>query len=348
MLCLAVIGVGPGSVYAQDLNRKEGTFVIRNFRFQTGEMLPELRIHYATLGTLKRDAAGHCTNAVLVMHGTGGVSFIGPEFVRELYAEGQPLDAGRYYVIVPEMIGFGGSSKPSDGLRARFPRYGYNDMVETEYRLVTEALGVDHLRLILGTSMGGMHTWLWGEKYPGMMDALMPIACQPMQISGRNFLWRHVITEAIRNDPDWHGGDYEKQPTRWLSVLPLQTMMLETPVRLQAAGPTRDKAKELFDRIVDTGRKTRDANDSLYQFDSSWDYDPEPNLGKIEAKLWAVNFADDPVNPVELNVMDRLMAKVPNGRLITMPASSQSFGHSNVYHPETWRDYVAEFLKSLP
>ena len=350
MVCLAVIGVLPGSVGAQDLNRKDGNFVVRDFRFQSGEVLPELRLHYMTLGTPRRDAAGHVTNAVVILHGStvSGAMFLGADFVGQLFAEGQPLDAGRYYLIVPDSIGHGGSTKPSNGLRARFPHYGYNDMVEAQHRLVREGLGVDHLQLVLGVSMGGMHTWLWGEKYPDMMDALMPITSQPVQIAGRNFLWRRVIIEAIRNDPEWNGGDYEKQPSRWVSVLPLFNIMLMTPVRLQAAGPTRDKANELFDRLVANGRKTFDANDFLYAFESTWDYDPEPNLGKIKAKLLALNFADDMINSVEIDVMDRAVAKIPNGRTITMPASNQSFGHLNQIHPEIWKHYLVELLKSSP
>lgn len=350
VLSVAAIAILTGSVGAQDLNRKEGNFVIRDFRFQSGELLPELRLHYVTLGTPRRDAAGHTTNAVLLLHGTtaSGGMFLGAGFTGQLFTEGQPLDAERYYLIMPDSIGHGGSTKPSNGLRARFPHYGYNDMVEAQHRLVTEELGVDHLRLVLGTSMGGMHTWLWGEKYPDMMDALMPITSQPVQIAGRNFLWRRVIIEAIRNDPEWNGGNYEKQPSHWASVLPLFTMMLQSPVRLQEAGPTRDKANEFFDRIVDTGRKTYDATDFLYGFESSADYDPEPNLGKIKAKLVALNFADDMINSAEIDVMDRTVAKVPNGRTVTMPASKQSFGHLNQIHPEIWKHLVAELLKSLP
>ena len=350
MVCLAVIGVLPGSVGAQDLNRKEGNFVVRDFRFQNGEVLPELRLHYVTLGTPKRDAAGHITNAVLILHGStvSGAMFLGADFVGQLFAEGQLLDVGRYYLIIPDSIGHGGSAKPSDGLRTRFPRYGYNDMVEGQHRLVTEGLGVDHLRLVLGLSMGGMHTWLWGEKYPDMMDALMPITSHPVQIAGRNFLWRRIITEAIRNDPEWNGGNYEKQPSRWLSVLPLFNIMLLSPVQLHKAGPTRVKANELFDKMVDTGRKTIETNDLLYAFEASWDYDPEPNLANIKAKLLSLNFADDMIHAVELDVMGPAMAKIPNGRAITMPASNQSFGHMNQARPEIWKHHLAELLTSLP
>jgi len=350
VLCLVAISILPGSLEAQDLNRKGGNFVIRDFPFQSGEVLPELRLRYVTLGIPRRNTAGHITNAVLILHGTGssGAAFLAPNFADQLFAQGQPLDPGHYYLIIPDSIGHGGSTKPSDGLRVQFPHYGYNDMVEAQHRLVTEGLGVDHLRLVLGTSMGGMHTWLWGEKYPDMMDALMPITSQPVQIAGRNYLFRRVIIEAIRNDPDWNGGNYEKQPSRWVYVLPLFTIMLETPVRLHAAGPTRDKAKELFDKIADTGRKTREANDFLYAIESSWDYDPEPSLGKIKAKLLSLNFADDMINSVELDVMGPAMAKIPNGRAITMPANNQSFGHLNQIHPEIWKHYLAELLTSLP
>jgi homoserine O-acetyltransferase len=345
-----MIGILSGSVSAQDLNQREGDFIVHNFRFQSGEVLPELRLHYATLGTPKRDAAGHVTNAVLLLHGTTGrgAAFLGANFTGQLFGKGQPLDAGRYYLIMPDAIGHGRSSKPSDGLRARFPRYGYNDMVEAQYRLITEGIGVDHLRLVLGTSMGGMHTWIWGEKYPDMMDALMPIASQPVQIAGGNFLWRRVITEAIRNDPDWNDGNYQKPPSRWVSILPISYMMVSNPRWLHEAAPTRAKAAELFDKIVDNGRKSLDANDFLYAWESSGDYDPEPDLGKIKAKLLAVNFADDLINPVELGVMDRTIAKIPNARSITMAGTDQSFGHLNLSHPEIWKLHLVGLLMSLP
>jgi homoserine O-acetyltransferase len=215
LLLLVAINLFSPVVLAQDLNQKEGDFVVQNFRFQNGEILPKLSLHYVTLGTSIRDSAGHVKNAVLLLHGSGasGIGILN-NFGKELFAKGQPLDAEKFYLVIPDAIGHGASSKPSDGLRARFPRYGYNDMVEAQHRLLTEGLGADHLRLVTGFSMGGMHTWLWGEKYPDMMDALMPITSQPTQIVGHNFLWRRVMTEAIRNDPDWKGGDYEKQPLR--------------------------------------------------------------------------------------------------------------------------------------
>lgn len=349
VMCLALLLGLPCALGAQDLNRKEGDFILRDFRFQGGAVLPELRLHYQTLGTPRRDAAGRVTNAALLLHGTTvNGAFMLANLGGQLFAEGQPLDAKRYYLIIPDAIGHGGSAKPSDGLRGRFPRYGYGDMVEAQCRLVREGLGVEHLRLVLGLSMGGMQTWVWGEKFPDMMDALMPITSLPVQIAGGNYLWRRIITETIRNDPDWNGGEYEKQPTRWLSVLPLFNIMRLTPVQLQRAGPTREKAGELFDRIVDTGRKTLDTNDLLYAFEASWDYDPEPGLGRIKAKLLSLNFPDDMVNPAELDLVGPAVKKVPRGRAITMPASNPSFGHMNQAHPELWKHHLAELLASLP
>jgi homoserine O-acetyltransferase/O-succinyltransferase len=336
-------------VSAQDMNRKEGDFVVPNFRFQNGEILPELRIHYVTLGIPTRDAAGHVKNAVLLLHGTTvNRNYILSNFSNELFGKDQPLDAGKYYLVIPDAIGHGASSKPSDGLRARFPRYGYSDMVEAQHRLLIDELGVDHLRLVIGVSMGGMHTWLWGEKYPDMMDALMPITSQPTQIAGHNLLWRRVITEAIRNDPEWKGGAYEKQPSRWISVVPLLRMMVGTPARIYAIAPTNAKANELFDNIVDNGRKTYDANDFLYAFESSWDYDPEPGLGKIKAKILALNFSDDMINAVEIGVVERATANIPNARSITIAATDRSFGHLNQVHPEIWKSYLLTLLNSLP
>ena len=353
-LLLVLLSVGAVSGFysplgAQDLSRKEGTYIARDFRFQNGETLAELRLHYVTLGTPKRDAGGHVTNAVLLLHGTNGNgNAILANLGRQLFGEGQPLDSAKYYLIIPDAIGHGASSKPSDGMRAKFPRYGYNDIVEAQYRLVTEALGVDHLRLVLGLSMGGMHTWLWGEKYPDMMDALMPLVSQPTQIAGHNFLWRRVITELIRNDPDWNGGNYVKQPSHWILTFPLQQIMVNGRARLYAEAPTSAKSIDQFDRIVDNIRKTADANNTLYGFESSWDYDPEPNLGKIKAHLLAVNFADDMINAVELGVVERAIAKIPNARSVTIPAFEQSYGHFNSLHPEIWKVHLVELLKSLP
>ncbi len=347
VLVLAMIGAVCSHGYAQDTAQKEGNFVTHNFRFQNGDVLPELRQHYVTFGTPRRDAAGRVTNAVLLLHGTNGSGkVILDNLSSQLFGSGQPLDSAKYYLIIPDALGCGHSSKPSDGLRAKFPRYGYNDMVEAQRLLVTEGLGINHLRLVLGLSMGGMHTWLWGEKYPDMMDALMPIVSQPTQIAGHNYLWRRVITESIRNDPDWKGGDYIKQPTHWVLTLPFQQIMVNGRARLYVMAPTREKSIELFDRIV-SGARNLDTNDILYGFESSWDYDPGPSLGNIKARLLALNFADDMVNAAELGVVEEAIAKIPNARSVVMPATAQSYGHFNSIHPEVWKSYLIELLASL-
>jgi len=330
-------------------NQKEGDFIVHDFRFQNGDVLPELRLHYITLGMPQRNKAGRVTNAVLMLHGTPstGKSFLAPSLANELFGAGQLLDASRYYIILPDGIGRGGSSKPSDGLRARFPRYGYSDVVMAHQLLVTQGLGVDHLRLILGTSMGGMQTWMWGERYPEMMDALMPIASQPAEISGRNLLWRRLITEAIRTDPDWKGGDYMTPPKRWVTAVPIFTIMVDSAVHLQRQAPTRQDGNALYDKIVATALKNLDANDYLYWFESSWDYNPEPDLGQIKAKLVAVNFADDLTNASDLGVMEKLITKVSNGRFVLVPASSMTSGHVTFYQAVVWKPYLEELLRSL-
>lgn len=327
-------------------NRKEGDFVVHDFPFQNGETLPVVRLHYTTLGTPQRDSAGHVTNAVLLLHGTTSTSknFFAPSMSGELFGPGQVLDASRFYVIVPDGLGRGGSTKPSDGLRAHFPRYGYGDVVAAQQMLVAKGLGVDHLRLVLGTSMGGMHAWMWAERYPEMMDAVMPIACQPMAISGRNLLFRHVLTEAIRHDPDWNEGDYKLPPRLWLYSAPLWSFMLESPVQLQMQGPTRQAALALYDKMVENAAKTFDANDFLYWLESSWDYDPQPDLGKIKAPLLALNFADDAINPSDLVVVEKLVQTVPTARFVLIPESERTIGHRTLSLAAIWKPYLAELL----
>lgn len=329
---------------------REGDYVARHFRFQSGEVLPELRLHYTTLGTPQRDQAGHVTNAVLMLHGTTGTgrNFLAPSFASELFGAGQVLDASRHFIILPDGIGRGGSSKPSDGLHARFPRYGYGDVVAAQHLLVTEGLGVDHLRLVLGTSMGGMQTWMWGERYPDMMDALLPIASQPTQISGRNLLWRRIIVEAIRTDPDWKGGEYTVPPTRWTSAVPLFTLMVDSALRLQAQAPTRQDANDLYEKLVANALKTFDANDYLYWFESSWDYNPESDLGRIKARLLAVNFSDDLINASELGVMEKLITQVPHGHFVLVPASGRTMGHQTLAQAAVWKPYLEALLRPWP
>ncbi len=326
-------------------DQREGDFVARDFRFQSGDVLPEVRLHYTTLGRPARDPAGRVTNAVLLLHGTTGTgkSFLQPSLAGELFGPGQVLDASRWFVILPDGLGRGGSSKPSDGLHARFPRYGYLDVVAAQ-RLLVAHLGVDHLRAVLGTSMGGMQTWLWGERYPEMMDALMPIASQPIQISGRNLLWRRIVTEAIRADPDWNGGEYRTLPRRWQKVLPLFAIMTESAARLQAKAPTRAAAGKLYDELAEAGG--RDANDSVSGFESSWDSDPEPELGRIQARLVAVNFADDLINPADLGVMERVVPKVKNGSFVIVPVSDRTMGHMTLAQAAVWKPHLESLLRA--
>lgn len=325
----------------------EGDFVIKNFRFTSGETLPELRLHYRTFGTPQKDAQGIVRNAVLIMHGTGGrgAQFVGRNFAGELFGPGQPLDITKYYVILPDDIGHGGSSKPSNGLRAKFPRYGYVDMIEAEYRLVTEGLGVDHLRLVMGTSMGGMHTWMWGSRYPDFMDALMPLASLPTQISSRNRAWRRVVIDAIRNDPEWKNGDYTTQPQSLRTAAQMLWLVSSNPVRRHEAAPTLAEADRVLDQYVANYLKTGDANDILYALEASRDYDPGPGLPKIKAPLLAINFADDIINPPELQILETEIKRVPKGRAIVMPATEQTAGHGTHTAAAVWKHYLVELLK---
>jgi len=324
----------------------EGDFVISNFRFTSGETLAQLRLHYRTVGKPERDARGIVRNAVLVMHGTGGTGtqFIRPEFAGELFRAGGVLDASRYFIIIPDGIGHGGSSRPSDGLRARFPHYGYVDMVEALYRLLTEGLGVNHLRLVMGTSMGGMQTWLWGERHPDFMDALMPLASLPTQISGRNRVWRRIVIDAIRNDPEWKNGNYSKQPPSLRTAEEMLYLVGSNPVLRQQAMPTLAKADAALDAAIAGPMKTDDANDILYQIEASHDYDPGPDLGKIRALLFAVNSADDLVNPPELGVLEREIKRVPKGRAVVVPMSTETRGHGTHTIAAVWKNYLEELL----
>ncbi len=326
----------------------EGDFVAKNFKFRSGESLPELRLHYTTLGKPLRDAQGRVTNAVLILHGTGGSGhqFLQPIFAGELFGPGQLLDAERYYIILPDGIGHGKSSKPSDGLHARFPQYDYDDMVAGHYRLLTEGLGVNHLRLVMGTSMGCMHSWVWGETYPDFMDALMPLACQPVQIAGRNRLWRKMAMEAIRGDPDWKNGEYTEEPRQalrmWIDFLLLAG---GAPLQLQKTLPTRDKVDEYLDNAYKTRMAGLDANDILYQVNASRNYDPSGQLEKIQAPVMFINSADDFINPPELGIAEREIKKVKNGRFVLLPISDETRGHGTHTRAVVWKQYLAELLE---
>jgi homoserine O-acetyltransferase len=324
----------------------EGDYVIRDFRFKSGETLPELKQHYTTIGTIARDATGRVTNAVLIMHGTGGTgrAFLREQFAGVLFGRGQLLDATKYFIILPDGIGHGASSKPSDGMHARFPHYDYDDMVEAQYRLVTEKLNVNHLRLVMGTSMGGMQTWVWGETHPDFVSALMPLASLPVEIAGRNRMMRRMVIDSIRNDPQWQGGEYKQQPHGLASAIYTLVFMVSSPMQWQKQAPTREAADKFFDQMVQNYLRQFDANDMLYQFDASRNYNPAPLLEKIKAPLVAVNSADDQVNPPELGVMEREIKRVARGRYVLIPVSDQTRGHGTHSLPALWKQYLAELL----
>ncbi len=324
-----------------------GTYVIAHFAFADGETLQNLRLHYVTYGTPRRDADGQTTNAVLIIHGTGGSSaqFMQPKFAGVLFKPGGELDARRYYIILPDEIGHGASSKPSDGLRARFPHYRYHDMVRATHALLVDGLHVNHLRLVMGTSMGGMQTWMWGEMYPRFMDALMPLASLPIGISGRNRIWRDMIADAIVSDPAYDGGNYTTEPAAGLrTAADILWTMGSAPVYDQRRFPTGASADAYYRRTVAMLYAHWDANDVLYQIQSSRDYNPEPELGKIIAPLLAINSADDQINPPELHIVEREIGKVKYGRFVLLPITSATRGHGTHTLAAIWHGYLRELL----
>jgi homoserine O-acetyltransferase/O-succinyltransferase len=325
----------------------EADFTLKDFKFADGGTLPELRTHYRTLGTAQKDAQGKTTNAVLIMHGTtgSGAQFIRPEFAGELFGSGQPLDATKFFIALPDGIGHGKSSKPSDGLHAKFPHYGYRDMVEAQYRLLSDGLGVNHARLVMGTSMGGMHTWLWGETHPEFMHALMPLASLPTQISGRNRGWRKMISDAIRNDPAWENGDYKTQPPSLRMAAEMLWFMSSNPILRQKEAPTLAKTDEVLDKFVAEIVKADDANDVLYALEASRDYDPGPNLEKIRAPLLAINSADNLINPPELGILEREIKRVPHGRATIIPLSDKTRGHGSHTVASLWKTELVKLLQ---
>ena len=337
----------PGQT-AKSPETAEGDFVVKNFKFRSGETLPELRLHYTTLGKPVRNAEGRVTNAVLILHGTGGTGhqFLTPIFAAELFGPGQLLDATRYFIILPDGIGHGKSSKPSDGLHAHFPQYDYDDMVAAHHQLLSEGLGVNHLRLILGTSMGCMHSFVWGETYPDFMDALMPLACQPVQIAGRNRIWRKMVMDAIRNDPEWKAGEYSAEPQQALrTALDLLLLAGSAPLYMQKTLPTRDAADKYLDDYFKTRMAGLDANDLLYAVNASRNYDPSPNLEKIAAPVMYINSADDFINPPELGMAATEIKRVKDARFVLIPISDEARGHGTHTHAVVWKQYLAELLE---
>lgn len=339
-----------GASSAQDSPRPAtGQYVLKDFRFHSGETLPEVKLHYRTLGSPRKDDQGVVRNAVLILHGTtgSGSNFVVPIFSGTLFGPGQPLDSSKYFIILPDNIGHGQSTKPSDGLHAKFPRYGYRDMIAAQHRLLTEGLGINHLHLVIGTSMGGMHTWLWGQTYPDFVDGLIPLASLPSQISGRNRMWRKAISDAIRNDPAWNHGDYREQPPSLRTATAIMTLMSDNPVNWQMRAPTLGKADEVFEKAVNSRRSRSDANDMLYAVEASWDYDPAPGLEKIKAPLLAINFADDLINPPELGILEREIKRVSRGRAVLIPRSDETVGHGTHTKAAVWKHLLVEFQKEL-
>jgi len=343
VILLAVAICGSGKLESQELKPQEGDFIAKNFTFKDGEKLAELKLHYMTLGKPVKNAQGQVTNAVLIMHGTGGSGeqFMGKIFAGQLFGPGQLLDANKYFIILRDGIGHGRSSKPSDGLHMKFPKYDYDDMVAADHLLLTEGLGVNHLRLVAGTSMGCMHSFVWAETYPEFMDAAMPMACLPVQIAGRNRLWRQMAMQAITSDPGWKGGEYTEEPktamATWLDFLLIAG---SAPIQMQKSMPTRDAADKFLEEAYATRTKGFDANDILYQVASSRNYDPSGQLDKIKAPVMWINSADDFINPPEEKVK-----QIAHAKFILLPASDHTYGHGTHTHAEVWKQYMQQLLE---
>lgn len=336
------------ATYTQSLySARESNYIIRDFKFESGESLPELKINYYTLGRAIRDKTGKTTNAVLIMHGTSGngENFLSQQFAGVLFNPGQVLDSTKYFIILPDAIGHGKSSKPSNGLHMRFPKYTYNDMVALNYRVLTEHLGVNHLLIVMGTSMGGMQTWVWAYTHPDFMDALMPLASMPVEIAGKNRMWRKMAIDLIKMDPEWKQGEYTSQPKVGLtgalgSLLSIQGNAMQW----QKRAPTRAMADSLLEAVVSRVSKLLDANDMIYQLEASRHYNPVPHLSKIKAPLFAVNFADDLLYPAELRLMEKEIVKVPKGKYILVPTTDKTNGHATCMMPEIWGSHLAELV----
>jgi homoserine O-acetyltransferase/O-succinyltransferase len=345
-LCAGAVQAEPAAGYATPV---ESDYVLRDFRFASGEVLPELRMHFTVLGKPRRDAHGKVSNAVLILHGVGGSgrSLLNEHFAGVLFGRGQLLDSNKYFIILPDGIGHGKSSKPSDGLRAHFPQYTYADMVAAQHALVLQGIEVDHLRLVIGTSMGCMHTFMWGESFPDFMDALMPLACLPVQIAGRDRLWRKLLMDAIRNDPQYLQGDYQSEPTAALRTAAGLLMIAgSAPIQMQLTLPTRDAADQFLEKFMQRELDDLDANDLLYQMNASRDYDPESALDKIKAPLTQVNSADDFTNPPELGIAERAIKRVPGGRFVLLAASDLTHGHGTHTWAALWQQDLAQLLQS--
>ena len=325
----------------------EGDYIVHDFHFLSGETMPEVRMHYTTLGKPVKDANGRTTNAVLVLHGTGGTGtgLLRPIFAGVLFSPGGLLDASKYFIILPDNVGHGKSSKPSDGMHAHFPQYEYADMIALQHDLVEQGLGVNHLRLVMGTSMGCMHSWMWGETYPDMVDALMPLACEPVALAGRNRIWRKMIINGIRNDPEWKNGDYTTEPKAGLEIAADFLLIAgSAPLHMQEDLPTREAADKYLDSFMQRVVPELDANDLLYAVNSSRNYDPSGKLDKITAPVMFINSADDFINPPDLNIPQREIKKVKRGKFVLIPTSEQTHGHGTHTYAAVWQQYLKELL----
>ena len=350
VVVLLLLLCGSSAAAAQSFPTPERhDFIAKNFRFQNGETLPQVRIHYRTIGTPVRDARGKITNGVMVLHGSSGDAgqVLAASFSEPLLSKGGPLDASKYFLIYPDNLGNGRSTKPSDGLRAKFPKYGYHDMVALQHELVTQGLGIERLKLIIGISMGGMQAWMWGVRYPDAMDGLIPIAAMPVAIQGRNLLWRRILSQAIRKDPEWNNGNYDKQPQGFLSIMPMFDMLVQSPARLGESITSYEKADAHLADVLEETLEEDDANNILYRFESSFDFNPEPELAKIRAAVLTILFEDDELNPVNLGTMERVMPKVKNGRMVVIPASQDTEGHRTQVKASVWRAHVARFMDTI-
>lgn len=351
LVAAALMSIAPALAQTQNTNwpnYREDDFLITNYKFASGETLPQLKLHYRTLGSAERNAAGEIVNGVLLLQGnTGtGANWLRPSLADELFKVGEPLDASRYFIIIPDALGRGGSSKPSDGLKGSFPHYRYRDMVDSVHRMVTEGLKVAHLRLVVGSSLGCMHSFLWAEMYPDLMDGIVGLSCQPVEISGRNWIMRRAAAEAIRHDPDWNGGNYDKNPSHYIYSAAAGSFMPESAARIQEMAPTRAAADKLYDERVARIAK-RDANDSLWAIESIEDYSPEADLPKIKAKVLLINTAEDTANPPELGTVERAMTKIHEGRYVLIPYSDKTHGHFTHYYAAVWKPYLTSFMETL-
>jgi homoserine O-acetyltransferase/O-succinyltransferase len=340
---------GGGTVNTNWPGYQTGDYLIKNYKFASGESLPELKLHYRVIGTPQKNAQGHIINGILLLQGNTGTgdNWFRPTLADELFKPGQPLDAGKYFIIMPDALGRGGSSKPSDGLKGNFPHYRYHDMIDVTHQLVTDGLKVAHLRLVIGSSLGCMQQFLWAEWYPDLMDGTVGLSCQPVEISGRNYMLRHAEAELIRHDPAWNNGNYDKSPTLYM-YSSAGSVFTESPVRIQEEAPTMAAAKELYDKRLAAIMKNGDANNTLYELESIYDYSPENDLPKIKAQVLLINNEEDFADPPTLGTVERAFKKIAHGTYVLTPYSTETHGHFTHYYAGVWKPYLIKLMATLP